>query len=268
MKRSIALFVLIVSFITVEAKATDWQAFMSSSSLANQSVNMQETGNTAPVVRPAGYKSPKTALFLSAAVPGAGQIYEGSLLKAAGFVAVEAVGWTVWAVYSTKGKDIRTEFRSYADVHWIESDYWDWIAAQSGKERSDMAALRQWEHEAFSHGLNQQKDQQYYEMIGKYDQFNAGWDDASTSYLDEGWDTSQRSKRRLYYEDRRDASNQAFKKGSMGITVVMLNHIFSAIEGAFSASRHNKKLTQTSLRFEPKNVGGQPVTALTMRIKW
>jgi len=251
------------------ADATDWQAFMLESAQVNSSFVSDQTGEVGtPMSHPDGWKSPKTGLLLSAVVPGAGQYYGGSLLKAVGFVAIEALSWTMYAVYNAEGYDIDAEFRAYADAHWSESDYWDWIAGHSGRDRNDLPALREWEREKFSHGLHEQKDQQYYEMIGKYDQFNYAWDDSEIGLLDDGWTKSQRSARRLYYEGRRDASNQAFKKATTGITIALLNHIVSSLDAAWTISRHNRSLAQASLQFEPMKFNHQPATVLSLRLNW
>ncbi len=269
MRRTFILLTLWFSVAAAGANATDWQAFMLESATVNSAYAAGQVGEIGvPVSHPDGWKSPKTGLLLSALLPGAGQYYGGSLLKAVGFVAVEALSWTMYAVYNAEGNDIDAEFRDYADAHWIESDYWDWIANHSGRDRNDLPALREWEHENFSHGLHEQKDQQYYEMIGKYDQFNSGWDDSEIGLLDDGWDKSLRSARRLYYEGRRDASNRAFKKATTGITIVLLNHIVSSLDAAWTISRHNRSLAQASLQFEPVKFNQQPATALTLRLNW
>ena len=51
------------------------------------------------------------------------------------------------------------------------------IIATVGPACETREALRDWEGSQFSHGLHRDKDQQYYEMIGKYHQFSWGWDD-------------------------------------------------------------------------------------------
>ncbi len=247
----------------------DWQQYMLQTTAPVIALQDVDSGNMGQLNGPVKQKSPKKALILSAVVPGAGQAYYGSYWKAAGFVTLEAAAWTIYAVYTNKGNQIEDDFQAFADEHWSESEYWDWIAQHSGVDRNDMAALRDWEHKNFSHGLHIEKDQQYYEMIGKYDQFNYGWDDSDIGLLDDAWNKQnpQRSKRRLYYEDQRDDSNRAFKIATTGTTIVMFNHILSAIEAAWGTSRQNKRV-QTSLRFEPLYMNNQQYSALTLRLNW
>jgi hypothetical protein len=257
------------------AQATDWQQYMRDTSAPVLALNDRPDSNstTSPaVVQTVRVKSPKKAFFLSAAIPGAGQYYNGSLVKAAGFLALEAASWAAYISYNNKGNDIDKEFHAYADQHWSENHYWDWIAQQSQKDRNDLAALREWEHASFSHGLHVNKDQQYYEMIGKYYQFNWGWDDFRLNHSitltdEEMVDDKMISANRLYYEGRRHDSNAALKMATTATTVVILNHLFGAAEAAWDASRQNKRL-QTTMRFEPMFMNNQQYTVLALRLNW
>ena len=56
--------------------------------------------------------------------------------------------------------------------------------------------------------------QQYYEVIGKYDQFVYGWDDTKDLTLDTNNDQVQ-STLRLDYEDQRNESNKLLKRASV-----------------------------------------------------
>ena len=53
--------------------------------------------------------------FFSLLIPGAGQAYNGTYMKAAGFFAVEIAGWAVNAIWNKKGNDETNAFRVYAD---------------------------------------------------------------------------------------------------------------------------------------------------------
>jgi hypothetical protein len=255
--------------------ANDWQTFMRQNSLPPLTLQDPQptviSTKSSPAAAP---KNLKVALLMSAVVPGAGQVYAKSYYKAAAFLAVEVAAWSVYSSYNGKGKDIENEFHAYAGAHWSEQEYWRWIAQQSGiaYDPNNIDPLRAWEHTQFSHGLNQQKDQQYYEMIGKYHQFNYGWDDFRAQYpitMTHEEMTSQYivSSNRYYYESRRNASNDAFKTATTGVTVVMINHILSAIDAAWTTSVHNRQVT-TSLRLEPIYYAYQPQTALTLRMTW
>ncbi len=206
-------------------------------------------------------KSKALAVVLSAAVPGSGEIYCGSYIKGLGFLAVETTCWVVYGVYTKEGNEIEDEFHNFADTHWIEADYWDWISDRSGLPRDDMEALREYERDNFSHGLHEQKDQQYYEMIGKYDQFNVGWDDTLTPF-------ARDSQRRDFYETRRDDSNKAFKKAAAGEMIALANHLLSALDAAWTVNNYNKKMVTTSLRVTPSRYALDHAPMLCLRVDW
>ncbi len=223
-------------------------------------------------------KNPKAAFFMSALVPGSGQVYAKSYLKAAAFVAVEATAWVLHANYRDQGKQIEDEFHNYANTHWSEPDYWKWIAHQSGLEYNpnNLEPLRDWEHQHFSHGLHRDKDQQYYEMIGKYHQFSWGWDDfrenhdisITTGEVTARYnETGELNPNRAHYESRRDASNDALKNATTATTFALINHLLSAVDAAWTTSRYNKRVTM-SLRLEPMYYAYQTNTALTLRVNW
>ena len=214
-------------------------------------------------------KSPAKGLLLSAVIPGAGQIYSGKYLKAGVFLGVEAVGWTMYFTKKKEGDDLKADFRSFADQNWIESDYWDWISNNSGIDRTDMDALRAYEKETYSHSLHVNKDQQYYEMIGKYHQFNIGWVDSDIGFLDPGWNNNTSvSSIRLDYEQQRDDSNKAYKLSTWGTTLVMVNHILSALDASWQISRDNKKMRQTALHFENIKFNNKYASVVSLRVNW
>jgi hypothetical protein len=269
--RTVYIF-MIASLASALASAQDhnWHLFMQHSATAEFASGISTLNQIEePASGHAGeYKSIPKAAFMSAVLPGLGQWYSGSKLKAALFLSIEAAAWTYYGTQKKKGNDIRTEFRAYANTHWSENEYYDWIAMHSGLDRNDLDMLKQWEEENFSHHLHEERDQQFYEMIGKYDQFNSAWDDSDIGVIDEGWSTALRSKHRLYYEGRRNAHNAALKDASFGLTVVMLNHLLSGAEAAWTVSRHNKQQAKASIGLVPKYIDNQQYTALNLRIDW
>lgn len=262
--KSIVIFSII--FVTGFARAVDLQDLALHSPYVHYPLEIDESKT------PAHLKSVGKGFVFSALIPGSGQLYAGSYLKAALFVAVEAASWYIYAHYNREGNDIEDRFHAYADEHWSEPDYWKWVSQHSGIPYSEenMERLRDWEHNTFSHGLHRNKDQQYYEMIGKYDQFNAAWDDAGIGLLDQAWDTSNpdRSENRLYYEDLRDESNQAYKKATTGATIALINHIISAADASYTIYRHNQKELKTALYLQQKRINHQDFPLVTLELSW
>ena len=71
-------------------------------------------------------KSPWLGGVLSLAVPGAGEVYTQSYLKAALFAAVEATSWIVAYSYNKKGDRQTNDFHVYANQYWSASKYANW----------------------------------------------------------------------------------------------------------------------------------------------
>ncbi|RPH99403.1 MAG: hypothetical protein EHM72_11075 [Calditrichaeota bacterium] len=271
------LALLISVLIGSVAFAEDWQAFMLSDALPVVTLSNEQgvvSVSSGDGEKEPQMKNPKAALFMSAVLPGSGQLYAKSYWRAAAFFLVEVTGWTLYASYKQQGRDIESEFHSYADTHWSEAEYWRYIAHHSGIAYSEenMEKLREWEHTQFSHGLHREKDQQYYEMIGKYHQFNYGWDDFRLQYpieITHAEMTSQYivSTNRYHYESRRNASNDAYKAATTGTTIALVNHILSAVDAAWTTHLYNRRL-QTSVRLEPVYFAGEPQAFLTLRTCW
>ena len=76
------------------------------------------------------------------------------------------------------------------------------------------------------------RSRDYYENIGKYDQFTAGWIDFDS-------DTLYKEGIRMDYMNKRDESNQALKLATKSLTVVMFNHLFSALHAQFAAKHYS-----------------------------
>jgi hypothetical protein len=225
-------------------------------------------------------KNPKLALAMSAVIPGSGQVYAKSYIKAAAFLGIEVASWAIYFKQTNEGKRIEDEFHIYANSHWSEPDYWRWIAHQAGIEYNpdDLDPLREWEHANFSHGLHREKDQQYFEMIGKYHQFSWGWDDfrsdpenniaMTDAEITERYnETGKINPNRYYYESRRDASNDAFKKATTATTIAIINHLLSAVDAAWTTTQYNKRI-EIGLRLEPIQYAYEARTALTLRVNW
>lgn len=190
-------------------------------------------------------KSPFRAFLYSALIPGTGQLYTGSKLKAAVFLGLEALTLSGYIVYHGKGEDKTTEFENFADLHWSEDRYSNFLIRnwpQSGGD--DDYVLDNWGNPVFTHHLPDSKTQQYYEMIGKYNQFVFGWDDVDTLLTPPTYEnlSEAKSDRRLIYEDMRHEANKMFDRSTAALIVTMVNHLISGFEAALAARNHNKKV--------------------------
>ena len=235
----------------------------------------------APRTEPRKGKSSKRAFLLSALVPGVGEWYAGSKKRGLAFLGAEAALWGMWAVWKSKGKDLEEEFRAVADEHWDPEDYIAWRTSTISNNSSITHALpcssevhgyivearregklqageklSELDRSAVFGGCAPSQIQQYYELLGKYDQFVAGWDD-----LRRGGSTGNaavptevdsvenfHSERRLRYEDDRDESNRFLKRASTISGVILINHVISAIDAARVARARAAGADEASLR--------------------
>ncbi|MCD6308723.1 MAG: hypothetical protein J7M24_06990 [Candidatus Latescibacteria bacterium] len=139
------------------------------------------------------------------------------------------------------------------------------------------------------HNLPSTHTQQYYEMIGKYPQFVYGWEDiddvvngvpVNPAIRDENGTINYeealhniKSPLRNKYENMRNDSNQKLKAGQRGIHLMILNRVFSGIQAARMAYKHNKKLdselSSIDIRFTEKYIidNRVPMLLISKRLK-
>jgi hypothetical protein len=216
-------------------------------------------------------RSVAKAAFFSAVIPGAGELYNKSFLKGLAFLGIEVGSWVVYGVYTKRGNEKEDEFEQYADAHWSEKEYWDFIydeclADPNGSgyncDRKNLISLRRWERDHFSHFLPDEKNQTYYENVGKYNQFNIGWDDTQSG----GHDARDSEHREIYTRMRRDANDQ-FKTATIGATVVLFNHIVSAIDAGITTYRYNRR-AEASMGMKMQRYDRELVPALSLQMRW
>lgn len=222
---------------------------------------MQTTQNPTPGMALPGRKSPWLAAGLSAVLPGAGEFYSERYLKSAIFIAVEVAAWAVAYVYDKKGDRQTDFFQNYANSYWSVVKYAeftyntlkppdkDYNLFNSNYNNPSVPPWKQvnWgelnrlERDIggyYSHTLPPYGDQQYFELIGKYPQFNMGWEGTVEPFTY----GDPLSPHLLYYSGERGKANRYYENASSAIAVAIVNHIVSAIDGAWSAASFNKDL--------------------------
>lgn len=258
-----------------------------------------------------GEKSPWLAGALSLAVPGAGQVYTKSYIEAAVSFAIEAASWAVAYHYNKKGDQQTSDYHAYADQHWSAVRYANWTLDHLGQlgvsgtayPMRDQYALEiypdgevtpeecgapfscvHWEglnrmerdiagarFNGYTHTLPYYGEQQYFELIGKYDEFSRGWDDSDPEGpLDPNNPSSDiirsNSKRFYEYADMRAQSNYSYDVASTFVSVAVINHLVSAIDAFWSATRFNSALhADINMRVQPTMFGVIPVTEARLR---
>lgn len=210
-----------------------------------------------------GKKSPFLAAALSIVLPGAGEVYAESYWLAALFAGCEATALVLNLRYNKKGDDQTLLFEQYADAHWSLVKYAEWLNANAktfpgGENTKPITidpdeSLPDWQRvnwdelhavesavPVFSHRLPAHGEQQYFELIGKYDQYAFGWDDKTAGYY------RDKSPRFLEYAVMRGDANSFYDTATMWINLLMLNHVLSAVDAAWAAARFNKAVEMHS----------------------
>ncbi|MDP2207764.1 MAG: hypothetical protein Q8K98_03185 [Bacteroidota bacterium] len=118
----------------------------------------------------------------------------------------------------------------------------------------------------YSHTLPKHGDQQYYELIGKYQQFNQGWFDANNPNYTYGLPLSETLKK---YSEMRGIANDYYYKAKSAMTVVVVNHVISAVDAYFTARSYNKNLkVEARLENQETPFGEIPVVYATIKVKF
>jgi hypothetical protein len=217
-----------------------------------------------------GKKSPLLAGAMSLVVPGAGEFYTKSYWRAGGFVVAEAALWVFYATYYSKGNSQTDLFQNFADDHWSVVRYAQWIQDNVTKLNPDVSSftgylipgtdnLPPWQRvdwakinavenaiaqragNGFTHQLPHRPEQQYFELIGKYPQFAAGWDDAGVMTVERILN-SDVSARFLDYSKMRGKANDFYNIATTGSILLVVNHLLSALDAAWSATQFNHQL--------------------------
>ena len=279
MKKIILFTIIMCNLITAQQENTlllsgslknDTQFALNSLADSNSSFNFKITQST---------KSPMLAGLMSFAIPGGGQIYTENYLKAGIFAAVEVGALVLATIYDGKGDDQTDFFENYANENWSAVRYANWtinnLQQLDGELYNDEARKNYYEQNLFngtdvnwkvlnelesdiggyySHKLAPFGDQQYYEMIGKYPQFNVGWVDFGDD-VNKPFDYSTPVEEQFkWYSKERGKANDYYNVAKWAVIAVVSNHFISALDAAWSASRYNKKM-KINISIEEESIG-------------
>jgi hypothetical protein len=240
------------------------------------------SANLQDAMQPRDHKSPWLAAGMSLVVPGAGEFYAESYWKAAAFFVVEVAAWSVAYTYDKKGDRQTDMFEGYAREHWSPLKYAQWTYNNAGEINGSVGlapyqAIATWQTDGevnwdllnqlerelgswYSHSLPRFGEQQYYELIGKYQQFYQGWDDADptlTTYEEVTARLHAGGTNFTWYSGERGKANDFYNTASTAITVAVVNHILSALDAAWSAGSYNSVHASVGMQSLP--VGGRTV---------
>jgi hypothetical protein len=233
-------------------------------------------------------KSAMRAALYSAVIPGTGQYYAGSIWKAILFAGFEIAGWTFFIVNTSKGDKQETQMENYADSHWSERKYWSYLYYK-GKDEGlidpdtylvdDNDILQDYDAEVINnlrfletalghtHRLPETKTQQYYEMIVKYlTQFGNAWGDANFNEYYYG-NTNRMTPQMFAYRDMRNDMNGYYDKASTATNIILINHVLSALDAAWTASTYNREITM-KIRAYNKRYFDEHIQMVGINLTW
>jgi hypothetical protein len=209
-------------------------------------------------------KSTKRAFFYSMLVPGAGQYYAGSRIKPFVFFGIEALLWTGYFVYDGKGDDEKKVYQAFANEHYQWEDFMVWWETLSEAQQDSFSHRLPWDEDS----NRPIYDHEYYENIGKYDQFQIGWDDIPNYAYPPPYGDSVTVGNRSTYLDMRRKANDYYQNANTMIMLSLGNRIISAFEAALTAKRYNKGQKRFALRMKMKDYGDRQVPMLTMNYRF
>lgn len=227
---------------------------------------------------------PARALVLSLAIPGAGQWYAGSKKKALIFASLEVAGILAWYQFRQNGEQLALDYQDFADEHWALKSWVEWapylyaqgeeyhdviidgthhlmiILEDNSIVSSDTLASPEWEG-----NLDQVeviRSSEFYENVGKYDQFVTGWDDLFGKTGEPAWrlvekdvgDTAEviimTDNKQKYLNLRKD-SNRAFQLAGYVVSAIMFNHVISAIDAFLETRRRTLPTPEVDMSIRP-----------------
>lgn len=227
---------------------------------------------------PAAKKSPALGGLLSLVIPGAGDFYAEHYIEAGIFAALE-VGAIVTAIhYNNKGNSQTDYFQSVADskTGWDVTRYAAWLNSQISDSTkliyiNPNTSLNPWERvdwnqinavELGSHKLPPHGEQQYYELIGKYNQYNPGWADyedlVKTNPLynpEVGQGSTIPTELLKAYAGYRGKANDFYDVASHAVIALYINHFLSALDAVWSTISYNRSISVHS-SVEPQTIFG------------
>jgi len=243
-------------------------------------------------------KSPALAAVLSGILPGAGEFYSHSYLKAGILVTVEAAAIATALIYTRRGDNQTNTFENYANQYWNVAKYaawtmqhigdinpsvdpknynvfpssvdWtklnnstDWSQYNSLINKSELNRMESDISNGYSHELAKYGSQDYYEIIGKYPQFSHGWSTANMDDVDYHTITQQM----LLYAHARGLANSYYTTGNTAIIAIFVNHFLSIFDAIWSTDTYNKSLA-FNVRVEDSNVAGKFELTPTLNISY
>lgn len=236
------------------------------------------------------------SFFSSLIIPGTGQVKNRSWWKAGLFLAIEATSVYLFVDNKNSARAGERNYEKYANRNWSVVQYSNWLVEyhkinglenphidefknmlgdaeasfniESDWDEVDLEVLHKVERNTpyitsdqqisnnFSHTLPEYGSQQYYELIAKYYQFQAGWRDYDEFHNNTGSFFNERFlidrdgayASPFFYEAAQMAEqfNEDYRSSSTFLSILIANHILSAFDAYFTLKVKQNMLKATS----------------------
>lgn len=239
------------------------------------------------------------SFFSSLIVPGSGQVKNRTWWKAGLFFAIEATSVYLFVDNRNNARVGERQYEKYANRNWSVVQYSNWLVeyheanglenphidelkrmignteasfnVQSEWNEIDINVLRDVERNTpyitsdnnstnnFSHTMPEYGSQQYYELISKYYQYQAGWRDYDEfhdnightgSFYDERYiiDRGGSYASPFFYDGAMmaDEFNSDYRKSNTFLSILIANHVLSAFDAYFTLKLKQNRLQATS----------------------
>jgi hypothetical protein len=244
-------------------------------------------------------EKPGLAFLSSAVLPGSAQAMNGNWIRTGLFAAVEATAIILAVDYQNRAERHERLYEQDADQNWSVVQYAQWLTeyhiahnlpnpyisdlrdevagltptfdTEIDWDAVDISVLRNAERNTryittddqtannFSHTLPAYGSQQYYELIAKYYQYQAGWKDYH-DYHDQLGHTGNDYLQRYYFDrngayasplfwqfaDDADRFNSLYRTGRTFQMLLIANHVASAFDALFSVQLKQNRIEATS----------------------
>ena len=221
---------------------------------------------------------PARPMLYSLILPGVGQWYNKSPVWKIGlFAGIEAASIFSMLQWRKKAEDIRLKYEIFADDNW---DLETWVSNTLNTPLGNYAdvhingthklilvlsgslaeqygnyvssdSLENNSHWVYSGDVSVLRDRDFYENIGKYDQFVGGWTDCYGPANNQLWfevkkdvgDSTEiiiSTPNKEEYVGQRALSNEYLNMAKYAVSAVMFNHVISALEAVWSTQVRNR----------------------------
>jgi hypothetical protein len=225
---------------------------------------------------------PGIAFLSSAILPGSAQILNGRTGRGIAYAAIEAATLAIHADQIRKARDKERRYERFANGNWSVVNYAVWLVGYHDMHELSnpyLSELRQvtqglqpaydigvdWPsipiellrnverntlyvyrmsrgQNTFSHVMPDYGSQQYYELISKYYQYGPGWSDFPADKFVLPWDGSEMSAQFYQGRDQAEAFNDHYRFASNMVSLLIVNHIFSAFDAYFTVKLDASRL--------------------------